>query len=109
MWANIIPIAPDRSCSDKLDTITKVIKLKLQYFKHVYVQVTCQRDPKVYATCHELKINPHTKFGSPTLNYIQIFSGLDLARTETRGQGHIDLLARAQDVFTYRIWNCYHK
>ena len=33
--------------------IDKVIKLKLQYFKHVYVQATCQRDPEVYATCHE--------------------------------------------------------
>ena len=32
-----------------------------------------------------------TKFGIPTSNYIQICSGLDLARTETRGQGHSDL------------------
>ena len=71
--------------------ITKVIKLKLQYFKHVYVQDTCQRDTKVYATCHNTKIYSHTKFGIPTSNYIQIYSGLDLARTETRGQGHIDL------------------
>ena len=71
--------------------ITKVIKLKLQYFIHVYVQATCQRDPKVYATCHDPKIYPHTKFGIPTSNYIQICSGLDLARTETRSQGHIDL------------------
>ena len=30
-------------------------------------------------------------FGIPTSNYIQICSGLDLARTEARGQGHIDL------------------
>ena len=67
--------------------INKVIKLKLQYFKHVYVQATCQRDSEVYATCHDPKIYPHTKFGIPTSNYIQICSGLDLARTETRGQG----------------------
>ena len=45
----------------------------------------------MYATCHDPKIYPHTKFGIPTSNYIQIYSGLDLARTETRGQGHIDL------------------
>ena len=39
-------------------------------------------DPKIY---------PHTKFRIPTSNYIQISSELDLARTETRGQGHSDL------------------
>ena len=44
----------------------------------------------MYATCQEPKIYPHTK-GIPTSNYIQICSGLDLARTETRGQGHSDL------------------
>ena len=76
---------------DNRDMINKVIKLKLQYFKHVYVQATCQRDPEVYATCYEHKIYPHTKFGIPISNYIQICSGLDLARTETRGQGHSDL------------------
>ena len=87
----MIQIVPDRSCLDNLDMIDKVIKLKLQYFKHVYVQVTCQRDLEVYATSHDPKIYPHTKFGIPTSNYIQICSGLDLARTETRGQGHSDL------------------
>ena len=71
--------------------INKVIKLKLQYCKHVYVQATYQRDTKVYATCHDLKIYPHAKFGIPTTNYIQICSWLDPARTETRGQGHSDL------------------
>ena len=50
-----------------------------------------QRDPEVYATCHDTKIYPHTKFGIPTSNFIQICSGLDLARTETRGQGQSDL------------------
>ena len=70
--------------------INKVIKLKLQYF-NIYVQTTCQRDPEVYATCHDPKIYPHTKFGIPTSNYIQICSGLNLARTETRGQGQSDL------------------
>ena len=29
--------------------INKVMKLMLQYFKHVYVQATHQRDPEVYA------------------------------------------------------------
>ena len=43
------------------------------------------------ATCHDTKIYPHTKFGIITSNYIQICSGLDLARTETRGQCHSDL------------------
>ena len=33
----------------------------------------------MYATCHDPKIYPHI----PTLNYIQICSGLDLAGTET--------------------------
>ena len=90
-WANIVPIAPDRSFFDNRDLINTVIKLKLQYFKHVYVQATCHRDPEVYATCHDPKIYPHTKFGIPTSNYIQMCSGLDLARTEARGQGHSDL------------------
>ena len=67
--------------------INKVIKLKLQYFKQVYVQVTCQRDPKVYGTCHDLTPN----LGFLPKNYIQICCMLDLARTETRGQGHSDL------------------
>ena len=71
--------------------IYKVIKLKPQCFKHVYVQTTCQRDPEGYATCHDPIIYPHTKFGIPSSNYIQICSGLDIARNDTRGQGHSDL------------------
>ena len=71
--------------------INKVIKLKLQFFIHAYVQATCQRDPEVYATHHEPKMYLHIKFRIPTSNYIQICSELDLARTETRGQGHSDL------------------
>ena len=71
--------------------INKVIKLKLQFFIHAYVQSTCQRDPEVYATRHDHKIYPHTKFRIPTSNYIQICSELDLARTKTRGQCHSDL------------------
>ena len=69
------------------DTVRDVTVLA----KHVYVQATCQRDPEVYTKCHDPKIYPHTKFGIPTSNYIQICSGLDLARTETRGQVHSDL------------------
>ena len=71
--------------------INKVIKLKLQCFILVYVQATCQRDPDVCGTSHDPKIYPHTKFGIPTSNYIQLCSGLDLARTGTRGQGHSEL------------------
>ena len=80
---------PGRSCSANHDMINKVIKLKLQCFIHAYVQATCQtscptkgcdyliskgrydetfagedacqRDPEVYATCHDPKIYPHTK------------------------------------------------
>ena len=90
--------------------INKVIKLKLHFFIHAYVQATCQRDPDVYATRHDPKIYPHTKFRIPTSNYIQICSELDLARTETRGQGHSGLQTvgespRFQDVSTYQIWN----
>ena len=51
------------------------------------VQATCQRDPEVYATRHD----PKTKFSTPTSNYTQICSELDLAITETRGQGDSDL------------------
>ena len=46
--------------------INKLIKLKLQYFKRVYVQATCQKDTEVYVTCYDPKIYPHTKFGIPT-------------------------------------------
>ena len=45
----------------------------------------------MYATRHDPKVYPNTKFGILTSNYIQICSGLDLARTETRGQCHNDL------------------
>ena len=73
------------------------------------LQATCQFDPEVYATRHDPKIYTHTKFRIPTSNYIQISSELDLARTETRGQGHSDLEtfgdSRVQDVSTYQIWN----
>ena len=89
-WANIIPIAPDRLRSDNCGVINKIIKLKLQCFIHVYLQATCQRDTEVYAARNDPKIYPYTK-RIPASNYIQICSGLDLARTETRGQGHSDL------------------
>ena len=82
---------PDGSCFDNRSMINKVIKVNLQCFINAYVQATCQFDPEVYATCHDPKIYPHTKFRIPTSNYIQISSELDLARTETRGQGHSDL------------------
>ena len=71
--------------------INKVIKLKLQCFIHAYVQVTCQIDLEVYETHHDPKIYPHTKFRIPTSNYLQICSELDLARTETKDQGHSNL------------------
>ena len=71
--------------------IIKVIKLKLECFIHAYVQATCQIDLEEYATCHDPKIYPHTKFRILTSNNIRICSELDLARTETRGQGHSDL------------------
>ena len=46
----------------------------------------------MYVTHHDPKIYPHTKFGIFfTSNYIQICSGLYLARTETRCQGHSNL------------------
>ena len=44
----------------------------------------------MYATRHDPKIYPYTKFRIPTSN-IQICSELDLARTETIGQGHSDM------------------
>ena len=45
----------------------------------------------MYATQHDPKIYPNTIFRFPTSNYIQICSELDLARTETRGQGRGDM------------------
>ena len=56
-------------------------------------------------TRHDPKIYPHTKFRIPTSNYIQICSELDLARTETRGQGHSDL----ETVGGSPNMECYHK
>ena len=51
--------------------INKVIKLKLQYFNmFMYLYKLHVKDPEVYATCHDPKIYPHTKFGIPTSNYI---------------------------------------
>ena len=44
----------------------------------------------------------HTKFGIRTSNYIQIYSGIDLARTETRGQGHSDMETLSDNVSTYQ-------
>ena len=93
--------------------INKVIKLKLQCFIHAYVQATCQIDPEVYATRHDPKIHPSTKFRIPTSNYIHICSELDLARTETRGQGHSDLetFGDSQGPRCIYITNmeCYHE
>ena len=45
----------------------------------------------MYETCHDPNIYPHTKFEIPTSNQIQLCSGLDLFRTETRSQGQSDL------------------
>ena len=56
-------------------------------------------------TRHDPKIYPHTKLRIPTSNYIQICSELDLARTETRGQGHSDL----EKVGESPNMECYHK
>ena len=42
MLAFKIPIAPDRSCSDKRGMNNKAIKLKLLCFIHVYLQATCE-------------------------------------------------------------------
>ena len=45
----------------------------------------------MYATCHDPKIYPHTKFWDSYLKLYTDMLWLDLARTEARGQGHIDL------------------
>ena len=37
-----IPMAPERSCSDKRGMNNKAIKLKLLCFIHVYLQTTCE-------------------------------------------------------------------
>ena len=82
---------PDGSCLDNSGMINKVIKLNLQCFIHAYEQATCHIDQEVYATRHDPKIYPHTKFRILTSNYKQICFELDLARTEARGQSHSDL------------------
>ena len=61
-WAKIILIVPDHSYSDNRDMINKIIKLKLQYFKHVYVQATYQRDPEVYAMVPKYILTPNLAF-----------------------------------------------
>ena len=86
-----MPIVPDGSCLDNCGMFNTVIKLICSVFIHAYVQATCQIDPEVYASRHDPKIYPHTKFRIPSSKNIQICSELDLARTETRGQGHSDL------------------
>ena len=94
--------------------INKVIKLKLQYFKHVYVQATCQRDPEVYATCHDPKIYPEED--APNLGFLpQIIYRYALGSTllELKPEFKVTVtwnqLVTRQDVSTYQIWNCYHK
>ena len=82
---------PDGSCLDNRGMINKVIKVNLQCFYTCLCTSYSQFDPEVYSIRHDPKIYPHTKFRIPTSNYIQISSELDLARTETRGQGHSDL------------------
>ena len=83
MWANTISIVPDRSRLDNLDMVNKAIKLMLQY-----LQATCHRDQCMrHAMVPKHILTPNLAF----LLHIQIWSGLDLARTETKGQGHSDL------------------
>ena len=69
--------------------INKVIKIKLQYFKHVYVQAICQKDLEVYVTCHDPKyiLTPYLGF----LPQIIYRYALGSTLLETRGQGHSDL------------------
>ena len=72
--------------------INEVIKLKLQcYYTCLCTSYMSNSPRSVCVTRHDPKIYPHNKFRIPTSNYIQIWSELDLARTETRGQGHSDL------------------
>ena len=35
-------LSPDRLCSDKRDMNKKAFKLKLLFFKHVYLKATCE-------------------------------------------------------------------
>ena len=61
--------------------ITKIIELKLQYFKHIYVQAR-PPDKSVYQKIIFFISHP---------KHMYMGTILDLARTEARGQGHIDL------------------
>ena len=88
-WANIIPIAPDHLCSDNRGMINKVIKLKLQCFFHTYVHVKESQKCMRHNMIPKYILTP--KFRIPTSNSIQICSELDIASTETRGQGHSDM------------------
>ena len=67
----------------------------------------------MYATRHDPKIYPHSNFRIPTSNYIQICSELDLARTETSGQGHSDLEtvgdSPGSKMYLHTKYGSYHK
>ena len=61
---------------------------------------------KQYVTIRNPKMYLHTKFLIPVGNEIQIYSGLDLSRTEAGGQCHSDLetvvdASRPKDISTY--------
>ena len=66
-----------------LNTFQAAIVLRrIQYLRtSLYEMYAILLNPKMYL---------RTKFGIPNSNNIQICSGLDLSRTEARGQGHSD-------------------
>ena len=64
---------------------------------------------KQHVTLHDPKMYLYIKFWIPTLNQIQMCSGIDLSRTEGGGHGHIDPetvvdTSRPKVVSTYQIW-----
>ena len=67
---------------------------------------------KQYVAPHAPKMYLHTKLGFLPKNEINVCSGLDLSRTEDRGQGHSELETVVDtlwpnDVSTYQIWEFY--
>ena len=71
--------------------INKVIKLKLQCFKHVMYKLHVKETHKcmLHTIIPKYILTRILRF-LPQMIY-RICSWLDLARTETRGQGHSDL------------------
>ena len=93
MWANIIPIPPDRSCLDNRGMISKVVKLKMQCFYTCICTLYKLHDKETQKCMQHAMIQKYIL--TPNLGFLpQIHTDVlwaHLARIITRSQGHSDL------------------